>query len=530
MGEKNAAVVSALCSHLDGVPLAIELAAARVTVMTPQELLEGLSDRFGLLSGGRRPRRRTLEATLDWSYGLLTAGEQEMLRALGVFVDGFDSEAASAVADLSRQEAMWAIEALVAKSLVVRAVGGERARFRLLETVKAYAERHLIDAGEAGSVRDRHLCHFHRLATQRGCSGFSELRLGIGLRRDRSNLTAAFERAAADKRWAEAAELIAGSYAAFLLDGGGLEAATLLERAIQECEEHESDITDALHVALAHCLVWLNEWSTVGRIAASLVRSSVPPLRAFGYVVVALVEGFSDVQAAHAQLRRAQSEVDEVLRTSPSLTADIVAGYVPWIRARISANAGDYASSLDDSEAWLAVQKATDFFSTGATRAVKHAAVCQILLDQPQAALRTMEWLEQFNFVGSNTDDIQALSHLALGELTQAERHVRVHAARAMTGRLVGEACDSALLLAALANAEGNDAIARELVLQMGMGQEPAMIVYSNHLASELGITDEHAQRQRFAMGYHSGSVEGPSGSRMAMTAVRDEIRRRGWD
>jgi predicted ATPase len=67
MGATNAAVVSALCSHLDGVPLAIELAAARIPVMTPQELLEGLSDRFALLSGGRRPLRRTLETTLDWS-------------------------------------------------------------------------------------------------------------------------------------------------------------------------------------------------------------------------------------------------------------------------------------------------------------------------------------------------------------------------------------------------------------------------------------------------------------------------------
>lgn len=91
MQGDDAAVISSLCTHLDGMPLAIELAAARVQVMTPTELLAGLSDRFNLLSGGRRrQRQRTLEATLDWSYKLLTAEQQRVFRALGVFVDGSD--------------------------------------------------------------------------------------------------------------------------------------------------------------------------------------------------------------------------------------------------------------------------------------------------------------------------------------------------------------------------------------------------------------------------------------------------------
>jgi hypothetical protein len=86
------------------------------------------------------------------------------------------------------------------------------------------------------------------------------------------------------------------------------------------------------------------------------------------------------------------------------------------------------------------------------------------------------------------------------------------------------------VLLAALADAEGDGSVARELVLRMGMGQEAAMIIYSNHLAAKLGIAAEHTERQRLAMGYQAGSAEGPSGSRMALAAVRKEIRRRGWD
>jgi hypothetical protein len=452
-----------------------------------------------------------------------------VFRCLGVFVDGFDIEALSAVAGLSRQAATNAAEALVTKSMVARVSGVDRTRFGLLETVKAYAEDRLDAAGGTAEAHDRHLRYFHGLATKRGCSGFSELRLGVDLRRDRSNLTAAFERAAEDKRWIEAGELITGSYAAFLLDGGALDVIALIERARQGCRQEDAGLSDALKVALGHCLVWLNEWTTLGRIADSLMGSAVPPLRAWGFIIAALVTGFSDVDAARVALRRAEADVETVLRTNPSLTADVVAGYVPWIRARISATAGDYASALHDTEAWLDVQAATDFYSTGATRAVKHAAVCQLLIGETDSAARTIERLDQFDFIGSNTDDVHALRYLALGEIALAEGHIRTHAARALTGRLIGEACDSALLLAALATAEGDIDLGRDLLLHMGMGQEPATIVYSSHLAAQLGITDQHAEGQRCAMGYNTKSPEGPSGSRIALEAVRNAVRRRGW-
>jgi len=366
LAEADREVITAVCAHLDGLLLAIELAAARVSVLSPAELLAGLSDRFGLLSSGRRARR-TLETALDWSYQLLGANEQLVLRTLGVFVDGFDLDAVAAVADISRRAATVAVEALLAKSLVVRVAGGERARFGLLESVKAYAEQHLVDADEAIPTRDRHLGHFHALATQRGVSGFSELRLGIRLRIDRGNLAAAFEWAAEQDRWTEAGELIAGSYAAFLLDGGGLDAATLLERATEACEPRAAGQADALRVALSHCLVWLNEWSTMGRIASALKSSSVPALRAFGHIVEALVTGFSDQETAKQQLARARVEVDAVVASNPSLTADIVAGYVPWIGARIAATAGQYEAALHGTHTWLQIQRDTDFYSTGAT-------------------------------------------------------------------------------------------------------------------------------------------------------------------
>ena len=104
--DSNVAQVSELCHRLDGLPLAIELAASRSAVMSPAQLVEGLSDRFRLLSGGRRRQRhRTLEATIDWSYDLLEPDEQEVFRALGVFAGSFDIEAVASVCDSTLQDA-----------------------------------------------------------------------------------------------------------------------------------------------------------------------------------------------------------------------------------------------------------------------------------------------------------------------------------------------------------------------------------------------------------------------------------------
>ena len=184
-------------------PLAIELAAARVTMMTLPEMEAGLDDRFALLAGRPTPATAA-HAPRAPSIGASSCcdeGEQHVLRSLGVFVDGFDLDAASAVADMPRAAGFAAVEALTSKSMVVRVDSERRARFGLLETVKAYAEARLAGAGETIDVRDRHLDHFHAAATTHGHTGIAELRLGVALRPDRSNLTAAFEWAATSGRW-----------------------------------------------------------------------------------------------------------------------------------------------------------------------------------------------------------------------------------------------------------------------------------------------------------------------------------------
>ncbi len=168
--DDNAAVVGEICARLDGVPLAIELAAARVRSLSLAEILESLHDRFRLLTGGARTavrRQQTLRASVDWSHALLTGPERVLFRRLAVFLGGFDLEAAQTVAgggDVTRYQVFDQLILLVDKSLVGADDSGGRTRYRLLETVRQYALEKLGESGEADAVRARHRDHYTAMA------------------------------------------------------------------------------------------------------------------------------------------------------------------------------------------------------------------------------------------------------------------------------------------------------------------------------------------------------------------------------
>jgi predicted ATPase/class 3 adenylate cyclase len=160
----TSAAVAEIVDRLDGIPLAIELAAARTRSLGLTELATRLDDRFRLLSGAsRRSRQRqaTLEAAVQWSYDLLTDGERAMLETLSVFQGGFAVGDAAAVADKSLNEAEHIVDGLVAKSLVdIRRDAAGELRHRLLETIRLFALERLVADGFAAEVRDAHLRHF----------------------------------------------------------------------------------------------------------------------------------------------------------------------------------------------------------------------------------------------------------------------------------------------------------------------------------------------------------------------------------
>jgi non-specific serine/threonine protein kinase len=173
LGDRNAAAVAQICQRLDGIPLAIELAAARVAVLSAEQILARLDDCFRLLVGGSRSapsRQQTLRATLDWSYGLLSESELVVFRRFSVFSGGFNLEAAEAVASgagIGSNDVLDPLTGLVDKSLVGADPGdGSAARFRLLETLRQYGWERLTESGERDDVQRRHAAHFLSVAEQ----------------------------------------------------------------------------------------------------------------------------------------------------------------------------------------------------------------------------------------------------------------------------------------------------------------------------------------------------------------------------
>ncbi len=168
VGESNAVAIVQLCHRLDGIPLAIELAAARVRALQVERIAERLDDRFRLLTGGARtalPRHQTLRAMIDWSYDLLTTKEKAMLRKLSVFSGGWSLEGAEHIcieSELESWEVLDTLQSLVDKSLAIYDESNQR--FRLSETVRAYGREALVESKESQEIRSHHLGYFGRLA------------------------------------------------------------------------------------------------------------------------------------------------------------------------------------------------------------------------------------------------------------------------------------------------------------------------------------------------------------------------------
>jgi predicted ATPase/class 3 adenylate cyclase len=164
----NAGTVADICRHLDGIPLAIELAAARVRAMPLDAIATRLHDRFHLLTGGSRtalPRQQTLRALIDWSHDLLVPAERVLLRRLAVFAGGWALEAAERVCaggEVGEERILDLLGTLVDKSLVVAEL--DAGRYRMLETIREYAGERLEESGDAAIVRERHLDHYLALA------------------------------------------------------------------------------------------------------------------------------------------------------------------------------------------------------------------------------------------------------------------------------------------------------------------------------------------------------------------------------
>jgi predicted ATPase/transcriptional regulator with XRE-family HTH domain len=255
--SQNAPGVVQICQQLDGIPLALELAAAWVSALTPEQIAGHLSDRFRLLATGSRtalPRHQTLRALIDWSYDLLSEPERVLFRRLAVFVGGWTLDAAEAVCteeatkegsdnsqQIVRDEVVDLLGGLVDKSLVgVEATNGA-IRYRFLETIRAYAGERLDAAGEGDRSREHHLAWYVALAERAGAEFFSARQVAwlTTLKAERANLRVALEWGLANNR--EAGPRLVGALWRFCSGIGAgptTEGIRWLEAALPHAPEH----------------------------------------------------------------------------------------------------------------------------------------------------------------------------------------------------------------------------------------------------------------------------------------------------
>lgn len=290
--DADAAPVAEICRRLDGLPLALELAAARMRVMSPRQISVALEDQLAVLTGGGRggaARQRTMRASLDWSHALLTEPEQLLLRRLAVFAGGFDLAAAEAVATgtgLARHHILDQLGMLVDKSLVsADSEAGGELTFRLLETVRQYAAERCAEAGESDAVARRHRDHYLALVEDLatyvdGPSQDAVLELLAGAL---DNLRAAFawSRGAAEP---EAALRIATAlYGLWRKHARLVEGAAWLDEALSDVPSLEDaaavENTVRLRALLVRCRLESRE---DGEVAATRVEESVRLARTTG--------------------------------------------------------------------------------------------------------------------------------------------------------------------------------------------------------------------------------------------------------
>lgn len=210
LSETNAAAVAEICSNLDGIPLALELAAARIRVLSANDIAGRLADRFKLLRGGNKnalPHQKTLRAAIDWSYDQLEEEEKTLLRRFSTFVGGWSLDSAEEICSddaIEDYEVLDLLAALVDKSLVeVRAITDgdeERTRYRSLETIRQYAWEKLEECGESAAMVEQHGAYFLRLATEAAekLGGPEQVQWFDLLELERGNTRVALQRFVAD--------------------------------------------------------------------------------------------------------------------------------------------------------------------------------------------------------------------------------------------------------------------------------------------------------------------------------------------
>lgn len=318
--EHNTADVERICARLDGIPLAIELAAARARVLPIRQIAERLNDAFTLLASGSRtlPRHRTLRATMDWSHRLISPEEQVVFRRLAVFGGSFSLAAAEAVC--GDPEVLEPLSSLVEKSLVVCDRTAGKARYRLLDTVRQFAAEKLDEAGERERFREAHARYFLDLVEE------AEPRLFAGATNpptialiddEITNIRTALEWADEDvTRTSVAQRLVYALHWYWFARAHFHEARQRIARALREEPGIDSIVRARALVAAGDAAAWQADWGALHGVAdeAEEILRGADDLRARSNAMMLRGIAFAFADGDHDSARRLQDEAVEVAR------------------------------------------------------------------------------------------------------------------------------------------------------------------------------------------------------------------------
>jgi len=327
---ENGPRVAEICRHLDGMPLAIELAAARVRSLSIQQIAERLDDRFHLLTGGSRTgplRQQTLAATLDWSYALLSENEQKVLQRLSAFAGGATIEAAESVCaggEIKSLEVLDALSTLIDKSLVMTDRSQpEETRYRLLETIRQYAQEKLSESEQVDESRDRHLNYFLQWAEKGDPNliGMEQVQWLVWYEAEHDNLRAALDWCHADVNRAQAGLRLAAACGRFWrLHGYFGEGRTRLSTALSQAGREGRTLLHASVLTLIANLAYLQSdypvMRPVAQEALSIWRELGEDGRAGAAYTLDLLGELAteegDYQSAHALFQEALEIYEEI--------------------------------------------------------------------------------------------------------------------------------------------------------------------------------------------------------------------------
>lgn len=484
--------IAEICEHLDGIPLALELAAARAGVLGLSHLLDGMHDRFRMLSSRQGDGTRTLREAIDWSFGLLSEQEQDFFTRSGVFVGSFDLRAASALMpDLDPLDVADLLHSLSRKSLIL-AEGPLGGRFRLLETIRAYAMLQLEELGIEHEVRRTHLDHFCDLMAVEDLAEAMDLDRAVRLAPEWSNIASALEYGSEIERWDDTARLACGCLGLWEDVVPTIEGRRWAKQILPHIDPTGFH-WHVLRTGLAAFEAQLDNFPEVNAVLDSLIVSDRPDMQANALALMGYLVARGTPEASKPLLDRA----DELV-VAHDLQSDIAITAL-WARGAHALYEADLDGAYRSFQAGFDLGRVAPHRTVNTIFAGLSLATAQLLLGQPSQALATLDSYDWADSRWNSSPILRAVALVDLDRAPEAADLVVAYARESLLGRLQRMSNDAMIGFAALALHRGEHDHAWQLMQQAITPRTPFTIGLVEGLADRIGHGDElrsmHRQR-----------------------------------